>query len=52
MRPASFGLNVWLTAVLLFLPAPIVIVVVSSFSRSGYLQFPPQALSVAGTPSS
>ena len=46
MRPGSLGLGVWLAAVLIFLPAPIVIVVASSFSRSGYLQFPPQSLSL------
>lgn len=35
----------WVLAVFLFLPAPIVIVIISSFSRTGYLQFPPQDLS-------
>lgn len=40
------GLRTWLAAVLVFLPAPILIVIASSFSRSGYLQFPPQALSL------
>ena len=43
---AGLGVRVWLGAVLLFLPAPILIVVASSFSRTGYLQFPPQALSL------
>ena len=43
---AGLGVRIWLGAVLLFLPAPIVIVVASSFSRTGYLQFPPQALSL------
>ena len=28
-------------AVLLFLPAPIVIVVLSSFTKAGYMSFPP-----------
>lgn len=47
MRTSATGwlLRVWTAAVFLFLPAPILIVVASSFSRTGYLQFPPQALS-------
>ncbi len=40
------GLRTWLWLVLAFLPAPILIVAISSFSRTGYLQFPPQALSL------
>jgi putative spermidine/putrescine transport system permease protein len=36
----------WVAAGFVFLPLPIVVVVISSFSRSGYLQFPPQALSL------
>jgi putative spermidine/putrescine transport system permease protein len=38
--------RLWIIAIFLFLPAPIVIVVASSFSRSGYLQFPPQQFSM------
>ncbi|WP_395670299.1 ABC transporter permease [Phenylobacterium sp.] len=34
------------TAVFLFLPAPIVIVIASSFSPTGYLSFPPQGFSL------
>jgi putative spermidine/putrescine transport system permease protein len=37
---------IWVTSIFVFLPAPIVIVVISSFSRSGYLQFPPRELSL------
>ena len=40
------GFRLWVTAVLVFLPAPIVVVIASSFSRSGYLRFPPQGLSL------
>jgi putative spermidine/putrescine transport system permease protein len=35
----------WVGAVLVFLLLPILIVVISSFSSSGYLRFPPSALS-------
>ncbi len=40
------GLRVWVSAVLVFLPAPILIVMASSVSRTGYLQFPPQGVSL------
>lgn len=36
----------WVVAVFLFLPAPIVIVIISSFSSTGYLQFPPKEFSL------
>lgn len=38
--------RVMAAAGLLFLPLPIVVVVISSFSRTGYLQFPPKGLSL------
>ncbi len=44
-RPGPFASAV-ATAVLLFLPAPIVIVIVSSFTASGFISFPPAALSL------
>lgn len=37
--------RLWVAAAFIFLPLPILVVVVSSFSGSGYLQFPPKALS-------
>ncbi len=37
--------RIWVTAGFLFLPLPILVVVASSFSASGVLQFPPRALS-------
>ncbi len=36
----------WLVAGFVFLPLPIVVVVLSSFSRTGYLQFPPRGMSL------
>lgn len=38
--------QVGLWALLLFLPAPIVIVIAASFSEAGYIRFPPGALSL------
>lgn len=38
--------RLWVVAGFVFLPLPILVVVISSFSRTGYLQFPPQALSL------
>lgn len=35
----------WIVAGFIFLPLPILVVVISSFSRTGYLQFPPRELS-------
>ena len=35
----------WVVAGFVFLPLPILVVIASSFSRTGYLQFPPQQLS-------
>jgi putative spermidine/putrescine transport system permease protein len=46
MRAGLLLWRIWITAIFLFLPAPIVIVAISSFSRTGYLQFPPQQFSV------
>lgn len=40
-RPLRVGLWVWATLVVLFLMAPIVIVVILSFNSSQFLQFPP-----------
>lgn len=36
----------WIVAGFVFLPLPILVVIASSFSQSGYLQFPPRALSL------
>src|SRR5258708_6984097 len=36
----------WVAVILLFLPLPIIIVAISSFSKTGYLEFPPSALSL------
>ena len=44
-RPGSLTLTL-ATAVLLFLPAPILIVMASSFTASGFFSFPPGALSL------
>ncbi len=38
--------RVWVTAIFIFLPAPILVVVASSFANSGYLQFPPRGISL------
>ncbi len=46
MRLWSAAHRVVVTAVLLFLPAPIIIVVVSSFTKAGYISFPPGELSL------
>ena len=44
-RPGALS-SIVATAVLLFLPAPILIVVASSFTASGFISFPPPALSL------
>jgi putative spermidine/putrescine transport system permease protein len=46
MRLWNGALRAVVAAVLLFLPAPIVIVVVSSFTKAGYISFPPGELSL------
>ena len=46
MRRHGLFSGVVATAVLLFLPAPILIVIASSFTASGFISFPPPALSL------
>jgi putative spermidine/putrescine transport system permease protein len=46
MRPARLGGAALVAMVLLFLAAPILIVVIVSFSSANYLSFPPPALSL------
>ncbi|TCT02240.1 ABC transporter permease [Aquabacter spiritensis] len=38
--------RLWIFLIFAFLPAPILVVIVSSFSRSGYLRFPPTEFSL------
>jgi putative spermidine/putrescine transport system permease protein len=44
--PGTIGVLVWAGAVLLFLLAPVVIIVIVSFSGADYLKFPPPGLSL------
>lgn len=46
MRIGGVLVRVWVAACLLFLASPIVVVIFSSFSASGYLRFPPQEFSL------
>ncbi len=46
MMLGRLAYRIWIVAGFAFLPLPIVIVIVSSFSRTGYLQFPQRALSL------
>jgi putative spermidine/putrescine transport system permease protein len=44
MLPSWSRVGIW--ALLLFLPAPIIVVIAASFSRVGYIRFPPGELSL------
>ena len=46
MKPRSLALSLFGYAVLVFIMAPILIVVVASFSPARYMQFPPPSLSL------
>lgn len=45
-RESHFGLWCWASIVLLFLAAPILIIVIVSFGNSLFMEFPPRALSL------
>ncbi len=46
MRPSDIALNVFVFLMAVFIIAPIVLVVLTSFSSSDYISFPPQGFSV------